>query len=301
METVTGIEITEKSKAKGEHEAYQALRETLSREHTLSLHPESLPGITLPEQLSVESVQLDAKRLQLRGESGHHVFSCDLVFPQENGENVTIPCLAKRHEKPRKGETEFRNTQRVIAKGVRTIDPVAFVGSEERSFVFLKFEPALRSADTVRWDTFSEPVRQSESAAFLEKAAESLAQLHAKGIFHHDTYLRNISFQKDDASVYFFDWEKAHIYTQSKAFEHEGEFVPKAGSDLGRLFESCCREGLVVEQPIGAAILDQYEQLVLEPYKRSLHHYNPNIAGSDTLGAYARSTFVVPPPKPLSV
>lgn len=297
MET-TAIAIQEKRESAVKHDVYEALVSTLSQEHSLTFHSDSLPGIVLPERLSQESITLDTKRLQLRGESGHHVFSCDLILPQEDGTMASIACLAKRHEKPRKGETEFRNTQRVIEKGIRTIDPVAFIGNKDMSFVFLKFEPSLRSADTIQWSAFSESIQQSESVEFLEKTAQSLAELHAKGIFHHDTYLRNVSYQKDDASVYFFDWEKAHIYTQSKAFEREAEFVPKAGSDLGRLFESCCREELLQEQAVRERAITQFEQLVFTPYRAALHRINPNISGVETMSDYARTKFVIPPPNP---
>ena len=297
MET-TATAIQEKRENVIKHDVYEALVDTLSQEHSLTFHADSLPGVVLPERLSSESIKLDTKRLQLRGESGHHVFSCDLVLPQEDGSVASIACLAKRHEKPRKGETEFRNTQRVIEKGIRTIDPVAFIGNNDKSFVFLKFEPSLRSADTINWNAFSEPVQQSESVEFLQKTAQSLAELHAKGVFHHDTYLRNVSYQKDDASVYFFDWEKAHIYTQSKAFERDVEFVPKAGSDLGRLFESCCREDLLQDQTLREHAINQFEQLVLTPYRTALHRFNPNISGVETMSDYARRSFVVPPPNP---
>lgn len=185
------------------------LQQLLRRPHQVMFY-EGLLG-ELPFAPERVEISYAPHLLQMRGGSAHDVFSSMGILKLANGEEAAIPVVLKKHSRRERGLGEFNNNCRVIEKGIETTQPVAAILGKDVAFIASRFDENLQSGDRIQWSAVVEDQRESEIKRFLGLYATAFAELHARGVFHADPQLKNLSYGSG-GRVFFFDWERAEIF-----------------------------------------------------------------------------------------
>lgn len=178
-----------------------------------------------PETLdSLETVNYEPRLLAFRGGSAHEVLGANVEVKLKSGESQIIYCAVKKHnvwsrgqEGYPKGLREFDNNRSILDKGLKTLQPLAFVTANPEiptSFVLTMFEPDLLSGDRFLAESFDTEIDGSIGLVF-NKTAQLFAQLHNREVSHGDPQWKNLGYSLLADDFFFYDWEAATIFDSS--------------------------------------------------------------------------------------
>ena len=190
------------------------LKRILTERHFVNFNPTLFPvhfssnDTENKTTINVMETQDVAHGMFVRGGSAHNVTTAYLDV--HDGSSLQSVVVLKRHVKPVKAQQEFARQKEVHQRGFITTVPVMTIVSREQreAFVLTLFDEDIRSADRINWQMVS----KREKTEFLNKFAVLTAQLHAAGIYHFDTQLKNICLRRSNGMMFLFDFERSQIF-----------------------------------------------------------------------------------------
>jgi hypothetical protein len=257
------------------------------------LSPERADGEELPK---IVHMRLLSDEFRLGSAASHHEVFFGSVLVEREGEAISAMNVAvKPFTTAMNATREHDALTRVAAKGLDTLEPLALVKAGDRTTLITRKREDLLTRDNVKWtipfektgpDGYEEVVVPE-----LRFIAESMAEMHSKGVFHGDAQPknfalsdtgRNVVIDLEDAIISENDEETVGLFTGWGSLETGfayGDIVhcwraltnPMAGDNIQ---EGVPPNTLLIESP-GEVVLDQFERNYLIPYLEKLEELMP--------------------------
>ncbi|MHB8362158.1 MAG: lipopolysaccharide kinase InaA family protein [Patescibacteria group bacterium] len=216
------------------------------------------------------------KQQVLAGNSAHHVDFLTMDYRSEKGKPVQRMGIAvKEYADYRGGLVEWRKMDHVEQEGITTFERVFFARIGSRGYLATRSDLNMVGLDRYNWaDLYNQTSNYEESKKLLYGIAISLADIHARGIQHGDTQIKNFALNTNSREVFIIDWEAAN-------FKKDG-IVDTATKDLRILFLSAIGDYenvklKIIKGGICDSSWDMFKELIFDVYLAGLVEYGVEI------------------------
>lgn len=170
---------------------------------------------------------------------------------------------------------EQNNLTTVIERGFDTYRPLAIAKDGDNTYLITEYRPEIETMDNADWSLPpSDPRYETEVVPNLAFIADSMAKMHAAGIFHGDAQIKNFA-KSDTGGQVVVDMEDATITSdayQTGALLEQGDDVIPFWYAATHQASADHKNVLLMNEPY-ETMMDEFEHHFLDPYLSFLQEH----------------------------